>query len=131
MKIICFIAMIYMHIIDDYYLQGILSKLKRYKYWINLEGFDKKYGNDYKVALIVHGLSWSISVMIPILIYRWNQITDFWALLFGAILLANALIHSYIDNLKANEMLINLWQDQLFHLIQIICIFILFMINII
>jgi hypothetical protein len=33
---------------------------------------------------------------------------------------ANVLMHGIVDDLKANRMKINLWQDQLLHMLQII-----------
>lgn len=118
--------MIFCHIVDDFYLQGILAKMKQKKWWE--ENYpDKLYENDYKVALAAHGFSWSFMVHLPILI--WGMIylnniafiiTYFFNLLFFAY------YHSKIDNKKANKYEINLKTDQIFHLEQIIIIWISF-----
>ena len=61
-----FIMMIFCHIIDDFYLQGILAKLKQ-KNWWKENAPDSLYKNDYMAALIIHSLSWSIMITIPYL----------------------------------------------------------------
>ena len=60
------------HIIDDFVLQPIcLSKLKQKRYWIeeckkyNLNIL--KYDTDYITALLIHGLSWSIMIHVPLM----------------------------------------------------------------
>jgi len=125
MQIIILLAMIYCHIIDDFYLQGILSQMKQYKWWINLEGFNSKYKNDYIVALICHGFSWSCTISIPILVYRFKSINTFWCIVLAITVLINTIIHVYVDNAKANKYQLNLLQDQLIHLAQIIVTFLL------
>ena len=109
------------HIIDDFVLQPIcLSKLKQKSFWVeeckkyNLDIL--KYGNDYIAALIIHGLSWSIMIHLP-LMFLGGIRDDFFLLLS---VLFNAVIHSYIDHLKANKMKINLDTDQILHGIQIV-----------
>ena len=112
-----FVAMIFCHIVDDYYLQGILASLKQKTWW---EKHDSFYQYDYIAALICHGLSWAFMVMLPIAISLNFQITGefiiFWFIM--------AMTHAYIDDLKANIRSINLCHDQLLHLCQIVIIFI-------
>ena len=113
-KILLF--MILLHIIDDFVLQPIsLSNLKQKKWWEKQEGYSDKYKDDYKVALAIHSISWSIMIHIPFVIMfpSLGQL----ALLISFI--ANAVIHYYIDDLKANKLKINLFEDQMVHFWQI------------
>lgn len=113
-KILLF--MILLHIIDDFVLQPIsLSNLKQKKWWEKQEGYSDKYKDDYKVALAIHSISWSIMIHIPLVIMfpSLGQL----ALLISFI--ANAVIHYYIDDLKANKLKINLFEDQIVHFWQI------------
>lgn len=113
-KILLF--MILLHIIDDFVLQPIsLSNLKQKKWWEKQEGYSDKYKDDYKVALAIHSISWSIMIHIPLVIVfpSLGQL----ALLISFI--ANAVIHYYIDDLKANKLKINLFEDQIVHFWQI------------
>lgn len=113
-KILLF--MILLHIIDDFVLQPIsLSNLKQKKWWEKQEGYSDKYKDDYKVALAIHSISWSIMIHIPFVIMfpSLGQL----ALLISFIV--NAVIHYYIDDLKANKLKINLFEDQMVHFWQI------------
>lgn len=113
-KILLF--MILFHIIDDFVLQPIsLSNLKQKKWWEKQEGYSDKYKDDYKVALAIHSMSWSIMIHIPLVIMfpSLGQL----ALLISFIV--NAVIHYYIDDLKANKLKINLFEDQMVHFWQI------------
>lgn len=108
-------------IIDDFVLQPIcLSKLKQKRYWIeeckkyNLN--ISKYDTDYITALIMHGLSWSIMIHVP-LMFLGGIRDDFFLLLS---VLFNAVIHAFIDDLKANKLKINLDVDQCLHGLQIV-----------
>lgn len=125
MKIIIFLTMIYCHILDDFKLQGILSQMKRYTWWINQEGFNRKYNKDYCVALLVHGFSWAFTIQLPVLLCKAHQITYEWATIFTIVMLINAIIHVVIDDAKANRRMFNLIQDQLLHLVQICVTFLL------
>ena len=113
-KIVLF--MILFHIIDDFVLQPIsLSNLKQKKWWEKQEGYSDKYKDDYKVALAIHSISWSIMIHIPLFIMfpSLGQL----ALLISFIV--NAVIHYFIDDLKANKLKINLFEDQMVHFCQI------------
>lgn len=113
-KIVLF--MILFHIIDDFVLQPIsLSNLKQKKWWEKQEGYSDKYKDDYKVALAIHSISWSIMIHIPLVIIfpSLGQL----ALLISFIV--NAVIHYFIDDLKANKLKINLFEDQMVHFCQI------------
>lgn len=116
--------MMLLHIIDDFVLQPIcLSKLKQRKWWEeNIKGSSelKKYKDDYITALIIHSLSWSIMIHLPLFLIITNEI---WLSISIAI---NMIIHCVVDDLKANYKKINLTEDQSVHMIQILITFLLF-----
>lgn len=118
MKAFIFLAMIHMHIIDDYVLQGILAQMKQ-KAWWKKNAPDAMYKRDYLVALIMHSLSWAFSIMLPIAISRGFVIDD----AFVAWYLINAILHAMVDNMKANQFTISLWEDQTIHVLQIVATF--------
>ena len=113
-----FLTMIFLHIVDDYYLQGILAQLKQKKFWKE-QAPDELYKYDYIWALIMHAFSWTFMIMLPLIFV--SPISP----AFYVIFVVNLAIHAYVDNLKANKHKINLWQDQLIHLAQIILTFII------
>ena len=113
-----FLTMIFLHIVDDYYLQGILAQMKQKKFWKE-QAPDELYKYDYIWALIMHAFSWTFMIMLPLIFV--SPISP----AFYVIFVVNLAIHAYVDNLKANKHRINLWQDQLIHLAQIILTFII------
>ena len=113
-----FLAMIFLHIVDDYYLQGILAQMKQKKFWKE-QAPDELYKYDYIWALIMHAFSWTFMIMLPLIFV--SPINPAFYVLF----IVNLAVHAYVDNLKANKHKINLWQDQLIHLAQIILTFII------
>lgn len=113
-----FLTMIFLHIVDDYYLQGILAQMKQKKFWKE-QAPDELYKYDYIWALIMHAFSWTFMIMLPLIFV--SPISP----AFYVIFVVNLAVHAYIDNLKANKHKINLWQDQLIHLAQIILTFII------
>lgn len=121
MEIFILLAMLFCHIVDDYYLQGILASMKQKSWWQKSESYSEKYRYDYVIALIEHAFSWTFMVMLPIFIVSKFQIDVFMCLVF----LANWIIHTVVDDLKANKKKINLIQDQVIHLVQIFVTFIL------
>lgn len=107
--------MIFCHIFDDYYLQGILAKMKQKSWW--QENAPKKmYRNDYVAAMIAHSFSWAFMIMLPIAIY--NSFDVSWAYFLAFLL--NAFVHAIVDDLKANQLKINLVTDQAIHLAQVV-----------
>lgn len=122
MTILSLFIMIFLHIVDDYYLQGLLAKLKQKKWW--KENYPQAiYKEDYKTALRIHGFSWSFMIMLPTLVsifYR-GMTQDVKCLcVYIVLLLANTVVHGYIDNSKANKYNMSLSVDQSLHLLQII-----------
>lgn len=120
-KMFVLLLMIFLHIVDDYYLQGWLASAKQKKYWEE-NAPDKMYKNDYKWALLMHSFSWSFMIMLPIAFvmnFNINVVFVLWFIL-------NVVVHMITDDLKANDKEINLIQDQLVHIFQIISTFIVF-----
>lgn len=125
MEIFILISMLFCHIIDDYYLQGILASMKQ-KLWWEKNYSNEKYKNDYKMALFMHSASWSFMILLPVSIYNIvNCCTDtFWTMWFITWII-NLIIHMIVDDLKANKLKINLIIDQIIHMIQIVIAFII------
>ena len=113
-NIFLLLLMIFCHIVDDYYLQGWLASAKQRKYWED-NAPQKLYEYDYLWALLMHSFSWSFMIMLPIFLVSNFQVTGTMLSFF----LWNIFIHAFTDNLKANELKINLWHDQLIHMCQI------------
>ena len=113
------LLMVFCHLIDDFVLQDKFTYLKQKSWWEKTcrdEGLSiEKYGKDYVIALFEHSLEWSIAIILPIIF-----ILDVpgWVLLCSVVI--NTIIHYIVDNAKANQLRLNLIQDQLIHFIQII-----------
>ena len=107
--------MIFFHIVDDYYLQGWLASAKQ-KSWWEKNAPEDLYKRDYIWALIMHSFSWAFMIMLPVA-YFYHFHVGFW---FAILLVINAAVHALVDHAKANLKEINLWQDQLFHIAQIL-----------
>lgn len=116
-KIFILFAMIFAHIVDDYYLQGILAKMKQ-KQWWKENAPDNFYRHDYIVALIMHAFSWSFMINLPTLLVSRNYA------IMCALIVVNTICHAWIDNAKANRHTINLVGDQIFHVIQIVILWV-------
>jgi hypothetical protein len=109
------LLMLFVHIVDDFYLQGILANMKQKRWWEHSEWYKPLYKNDYKMALLIHSMSWSIMILLPCMIMY--EISGL--MLLGTFII-NAVIHYYIDDLKANRGKINLIVDQSIHIVQVI-----------
>lgn len=118
MKVLILLTMIFLHITDDYYLQGILASMKQ-KDWWSKNAPDKLYKYDYLVALFMHSFSWSFMTMfVPVVYLLESNNLNFNIMI--SIFIFNIALHAFIDNAKANMKKINLVQDQILHLGQII-----------
>ena len=109
-----FLSMIFCHVIADYNLQGWLASAKQKDYWEQITP-KELYKHDYIMALIMHSISWTFMVMLPIAYVRKFSV----GIMFLIVFIGNVIIHCIIDHMKANKKIINLWQDQLMHMIQI------------
>lgn len=116
------LLMIFCHIIADYNLQGWLASAKQKSYWQE-NAPDELYKHDYICALIMHSIGWTFVIMLPIA-YIMGFNVNF---LFVWIFVMNIIVHAVTDHMKANDKLINLWQDQLIHLVQITVTAVVFM----
>lgn len=115
--------MIYMHILDDFMLQGILASMKQKNWWTAQEGYKPLYKYDYIVALLIHSFSWAFMIMLPIAVkFDFDVSASFYIAL-----LVNTLIHCVVDDLKANKGKINLVIDQSIHIVQIVVTGLIFM----
>ena len=118
-KLLVLFCMMFCHVVDDYYLQGILAKMKQQNWWKE-NAPDKMYEHDYIVALFVHAFSWSFMISIPVFFVN----KDYVSICFMVVM--NMFIHAFIDDLKANQRQINLIQDQVVHFFQILLTWVMF-----
>lgn len=109
------LIMIFLHIVDDYYLQGWLASAKQKKWWV-ANAPQMLYRYDYVWALIMHSFSWAFMIMLPIMyVAKFHPEPMFYFVFF-----INVFIHGLADHLKANCGKFNLIQDQTIHILQII-----------
>ena len=120
MNIFTFWLMIFLHIVDDYYLQGWLASAKQKKYWQE-NAPEKLYEYDYLCALLMHSFSWAFMIMLPIAFNANFEIGIGYIVAF----IVNMAIHAFVDDLKANKRKINLWVDQTIHIVQICVTFLI------
>ena len=113
-NIFIILCMIFFHIIADYNLQGWLASAKQKSYW-EKNAPNEMYKHDYICALIMHSFSWTFTIMLPLMYAVDFKVDSFLLFLF----VINILMHAIVDDLKANDKCINLWQDQLIHMCQI------------
>lgn len=118
------LIMLFVHVIDDFHLQGILANMKQINWWKKevykeYKGQRDKfnmYHNDWIPCIIWHAFQWSCMIIIPCIVNNFN-ITN--KLYFYIVIFINMIIHAIIDHLKCNKYLINLITDQLCHICQI------------
>ena len=109
--------MLFCHIVDDYYLQGVLAKMKQRKWWRD-NNSDIRYINDYRAALLAHSFSWSFMIHLPMVAAMLiNGMTLPYQMLITFFI--NVLFHYAVDNEKANRYSINLIVDQTIHFFQV------------
>ena len=110
------LLMVFLHILDDYGLQApCLCNLKQRSYW-ETNAPSPLYKYDYIWALLMHSFSWTFMIMLPIAWVMSFNIT----IPFVIIFVENVILHAVVDDLKANQLKINLWEDQIIHLGQIL-----------
>ena len=118
------LCMLFCHIVDDFYLQGILAKMKQ-KSWWEEQTDNQMYQHDWLPALIAHGVSWSFMMMLPCNIYLLMNRPDM-LYLFLIIFPVNVFVHCFIDHQKCNKRTICLCDDQCVHFGQIVFTFFYF-----
>lgn len=117
--ILLLLGMIFCHIVDDYYLQGWLAQAKQREWW-KKNAPESLYENDYIMALMEHALSWTIMIHIPVIIFLYfNNMLENVTFIFSILFSMNWMVHTIVDDMKANKKIINLVQDQCIHFIQI------------
>lgn len=119
MEYLILLSMIFLHIVDDYYLQGPLATMKQKSWWEENYPEDL-YRYDYIVALLMHGFSWTFLVMFPVMaLIIYNGSNPGIVVCFIMIFVLNWAVHCGVDHMKANLKWINLWIDQIIHIIQV------------
>ena len=115
--------MLFNHVFDDYFLQGCLANLKQEEYWKkNIpENLYEFYRDDYLVALLMHSLSWSFMIMLPIAFVMSFNVD----LIFVVFFFLNVIFHAVVDDMKANRKTINLVIDQSIHIFQVLFTYLL------
>lgn len=110
------------HVIDDFVLQPqILSNLKQKDYWWKIGLGKGKYKYDYICALLIHSASWSAMISLPLLFL--GDLDRSGMLHLEYLFWINFIVHAIVDELKANLKVINLWVDQIIHLVQILILY--------
>ena len=122
MKELILIAMVFCHIVDDYYLQGWLASAKQKEWWLK-NSSNPLYKYDYLVALFMHSFSWTCSIMLIPTLYVLIAGGSWYPILF----IVNIMIHMVVDDSKANQKKINLITDQAIHSLQIVYTWYIFM----
>lgn len=107
--------MIFLHIIDDYILQGILASMKQKEWW-QKNAPEKLYKYDYIIALLAHSFEWAFMIMLPFALKQHFHYSEQYLTMIAF----NTAIHAFVDDLKANKKVINLIADQTAHLAQIV-----------
>lgn len=126
MFLFIFLCMLFCHIVDDYYLQGVLAKMKQISWWRE-QTDNPMYRNDWLPALIAHSISWGFMMMLPCNIYLLINKPDS-IYIFSIMFIFNVYLHAKTDNDKANKHEINLITDQCIHIFQICITFFIFLI---
>ena len=120
-EIFILLSMIFLHIIDDYKLQGILASMKQKTWWEEQKRYKPLYKYDYIPAFFEHSFSWTFMIMLPIAAVS-NFNIGWWAIAY----IVNMVVHAFVDNLKANKFKINLVIDQTIHIVQIVVTWLIF-----
>ena len=129
------VIMLFLHSYADYHLQGILASMKQKGWWEsqipNLSS--TRYIADYKAALIAHSFEWAFAVTLPALYQIVNANTGLtWpdirtGSIYICLLVAGTFLHGIVDNMKANDHSINLISDQVFHIVQVVVTWLLWL----
>ena len=107
---------LFLHLLDDFVLQAAFLNNGKQKEWWRNQTSNELYKNDYIICLLAHGLEWALLTFLPILTL---EESSSWFFLLGMII-CNAGVHSFVDDMKANKKKINLVTDQVIHVIQIL-----------
>ena len=121
-KFFILILMLFLHVLEDFHLQGILASMKQIRWWEKQVGSEYlgKYAYDWVPSLLAHAFEWTFMIMIPIFLTR--EFTYLTALM----IMSNTIFHFVVDNSKCNLLKINLVTDQILHLVQILFTWVFF-----
>jgi hypothetical protein len=108
------LLMIFLHILDDFKLQGALVQFKQKQWWEDFAP-ESIYVYDYIISLLIHSFSWAFMIMLPLAWVHGFVI----GYKFISIFLFNIIFHAVVDDMKINRHEINLIQHQILNLIQI------------
>ena len=121
-------VMIFLHVLEDFHLQGILAQLKQRDWW-RTNAPSRLYREDYLIALITHSFEWAFLITLPWLVIAFITVDTGLITMLLLSYLLNTIFHGAVDDLKANQKRINLWTDQKYHYIQIIVTWVLLTIS--
>lgn len=116
-------GMVWAHTWADYVLQHACLHELKCKSWWQEHANQQRYRNDYKVALLMHCIQWTGAVLAPIaaiIIFCYDINTPMIGLLFLAAFVSNTIGHYYLDDAKANRYMTNLIEDQVWHMVQVV-----------
>lgn len=120
---ILLILIIFLHVLADFNMQGIMAQMKSKDYW---KKYDKKYQFDYVMPLIGHSFQWSFIVNLPITITAIYTGADCLEMFVCMSIIFHTILHAYIDTLKANDNKTTLIQDQFYHMLQLILLWVVY-----
>lgn len=118
-RLLILFSMLFCHIFADYNLQGVLSSMKQREWW-RKHANNRRYDNDYKMALLEHAFAWSFVMELPLLVIAIIDHSILLAWLVLILYVPNTGVHYATDNWKANLKAFNLVEDQIVHFIQIL-----------
>lgn len=118
-KALLLLKMIFLHIVDDYYLQSCLKSYKQ-KVWWEQNAPNEMYKHDYIMALFIHSFSWTFMIMVSPLVHVLVVSSYVNVTVVVVTFIINLYIHMIVDDMKANKKKINLIQDQIIHLVQVV-----------
>jgi hypothetical protein len=111
-----FVWTLFMHVLDDYGLQGVWHSMKQ-KTWVGNEDELKHPPVLGAIpALLCHALSWSFMTMLPLAYYYHFNVNIFFVLFF----FANTCWHAIIQNNKPYAKGVSFVTEQAFHIVQIL-----------
>ncbi len=111
------LSMLCLHVIADFHLQGCLAEMKQKDKWKKYIEQNEFYDGDWKAAMLMHSIEWSTLIMTPMIV--WRCLTSGNAGLAFGVFIVNVGLHYLIDHMKCNWKIINLRQDQIYHLLQV------------
>ena len=125
-EVIILFAMIFCHIADDFYLQGIMKEMKQKTWW--RERTDKElYEYDYIIVLFLHAFSWTCMIHVPVILPMVISGVYCGGHWFFITFMINWAIHAIVDDEKANKLSINLVADQTIHIAQVVLTWVVYM----